>query len=220
LKGQRMEIVGLVRNVRYRYLKQDMLPVVYTNFQDGKGLMQNSGTFGVRTSATNPLSLAALLRQEVARANPEFRVSTLHTQQELIDAQTMRERLLAMLALFFAVVSLLLAGVGLYGVLDYSVFQRRREIGIRMAIGAQAGDIARRVTFDIVAWVFAGSLAGLALGIASARYIESLLYQVKATDLSALVAPALALIAATILAALPPVIRAVHIDPVKVLRCE
>jgi ABC-type antimicrobial peptide transport system permease subunit len=182
--------------------------------------MQNSGTFGVRTSATNPLSLAALLRQEVARANPEFRVSTLHTQQELIDAQTMRERLLAMLALFFAVVSLLLAGVGLYGVLDYSVFQRRREIGIRMAIGAQAGDIARRVTFDIVAWVFAGSLAGLALGIASARYIESLLYQVKATDLSALVAPALALIAATILAALPPVIRAVHIDPVKVLRCE
>jgi ABC-type antimicrobial peptide transport system permease subunit len=132
----------------------------------------------------------------------------------------MRERLLAMLALFFAVVSLLLAGVGLYGVLDYSVFQRRREIGIRMAIGAQAGDIARRVTFDIVAWVFAGSLAGLALGIASARYIESLLYQVKATDLSALVAPALALIAATILAALPPVIRAVHFDPVKVLRCE
>jgi ABC-type antimicrobial peptide transport system permease subunit len=89
-----------------------------------------------------------------------------------------------------------------------------------MAIGAQAGDIARRVTFDIVGWIFAGSLVGLALGIASARYIESLLYQVKATYFSALAAPALALIAAAILAALPPVIRAVHVDPVSVLRSE
>ena len=125
-----------------------------------------------------------------------------------------------MLALFFAAVALLLAGVGLYGVLDYSVFQRRREIGIRMAIGAQAGDIARRVTFDIVAWIFAGSLAGVALGIASARYIESLLYQVNATDLSSLAAPALALFGAAILAALPPVMRAIHVDPVIVLRSE
>jgi putative ABC transport system permease protein len=109
---------------------------------------------------------------------------------------------------------------GLYGVLDYSVFQRRREIGIRMAIGAQAVEIARRVTFDIAACVFVGSLVGLALGISSARYIESLLYQVKTTDLSALAAPALALFAVTIVAALPAVIRAIHIDPVKVLRSE
>jgi len=220
LKGQRMEIVGLVRNARYRYLKQDMLPVVYTNFRDGKGLMQNSGTFGVRTTATNPLSLAPLLRQEVARANPEFRVSTLHTQQELIDAQTIRERLLAMLALFFAVVALLLAGIGLYGVLDYSVFQRRREIGIRMAIGAQASEIARRVACESLVWVIAGAAVGLALGLSLARFIESLLYGVKATDLSALTAPALALIATAILAVLPPVIRAIRIDPVRVLRSE
>ena len=85
-----------------------------------------------------------------------------------------------MLALFFAAVALLLAGVGLYGVLDYSVLQRRREIGIRMAIGAQAGDIARRVTADVFSMVLVGALAGLALGMASVRYIESLLYQVKA----------------------------------------
>jgi predicted permease len=220
MQGHRFEIVGLVRSARYRYLRQAMLPVAYTNFHDDKGRMLLSGTFVVRTSAANPLALANVLRAEVARAQPDFRVTSVRTQQGLIDAQTVRERLLAMLALFFAVVALLLAGVGLYGVLDYSVFQRRREIGIRMAIGAQAGDIARRVTFDIIAWVFTGSLAGLALGIASARYIESLLYQVKATDLNALVAPALALIAAAILAALPPVIRAVHIDPVKVLRAE
>ena len=94
-----------------------------------------------------------------------------------------------MLALFFAVVALLLAGIGLYGVLDYSVLQRRREIGIRMAIGAQAGDIARRVTVDVFSMVLLGALAGLALGMASVRYIESLLYQVKATDLAMLALP-------------------------------
>ena len=87
-------------------------------------------------------------------------------------AQTLRERLLAMLALFFAAVALLLAGIGLYGVLDYGVLQRRREIGIRMAIGAQAGDIARRVTPDVFSMVLSGAFAGLALGMASARYIE------------------------------------------------
>jgi len=220
MRGQRFEIVGLVRSARYRYLRQGMLPVAYTNFRDDKGRMLISGTLVVRTSGADALSLASILRTEVSRTQPEFRVSSVQTQQALIDAQTVRERLLALLALFFAVVAVLLAGVGLYGVLDYSVFQRRREIGIRIALGAQARDIARRVTFDIVAWILAGSLVGLALGIASARYVESLLYQVKATDLNALGAPALALIATAILAVLPPVMRAVRIDPVRVLRSE
>jgi ABC-type antimicrobial peptide transport system permease subunit len=105
-------------------------------------------------------------------------------------------------------------------VLDYSVFQRRREIGIRMAIGARSPDIIRRITFEILVWLLAGSLGGLALGAASARYIATLLYGVKATDASSLVAPALALILTAILAALPPIVRAVRIDPVKVLRSE
>jgi len=110
---------------------------------------QSSGTILVRTAGPNPLALASVLRQEVPRARPEFRVSNTRTQQELVDRQTIRERLLAMLAVFFAVVALLFAGVGLYGVLDYSVLQRRHEFGIRIAIGAQAGDIARRVTAEV-----------------------------------------------------------------------
>jgi predicted permease len=220
MQGARFEIVGFVRNTRYRYLRQAMLPIAYTNFRDDKGRMQLSGTFVVRTSGANALALANVLRAEVSRAQPDFRVTSVQTQQGLIDAQTVRERLLAMLALFFAAVALLLAGVGLYGVLDYSAFQRRREIGIRMAVGARAGDITRRVTFDIAAWVFAGSVAGLGMSLSSAHYIESLLYKVKATDLSALAAPALALLAAATLAALPPVIRAVRTDPVEVLRSE
>jgi ABC-type antimicrobial peptide transport system permease subunit len=171
-------------------------------------------------NAADPLALASILRQEVARARPGFRVTTIRTEQGMLQAQMVRERLLAMLALFFAIVALLLAGVGLYGVLDYSVFERRREIGIRMAIGAQAFEIARRVTLDLLGWLFAGSLGGLALGVGSGHYIESLLYQVKPTNLGVLAAPALALIAAAILSALAPVIRAVHIDPASVLRSQ
>ena len=177
-------------------------------------------TVMVRSVASNPLALASTLRQAIAGAMPGLRLNGVRTQQELIDGQTVRERLLAMLALFFAVVALLLAGIGLYGVLDYSVFQRRREIGIRMAIGAQAGEIARRVAFEILAWVIAGAAAGLALGLSSVRFIESLLYGVKATDAGALAAPSIALFATAILAALPPIIRAVRVDPVTVLRSE
>jgi ABC-type antimicrobial peptide transport system permease subunit len=125
-----------------------------------------------------------------------------------------------MLALFFAGVALVLAGVGLYGVFDYSVFQRRREIGIRMAIGAQASDIARRVTFDIFRMVVVGALAGLGLGLASAPYIKTLLYQAKSTDWSMLALPSMVILATTLVAALPAMIRAVHIDPVRTLRVE
>jgi ABC-type antimicrobial peptide transport system permease subunit len=105
-------------------------------------------------------------------------------------------------------------------VLDYSVLQRRREIGIRMAIGAQPGGIARLVTVEVFSMVLAGAFAGLALGMASARYIASLFYQVKPTDLDVLALPSLAILAAALLAALPAVIHAVRIDPVTALRAE
>jgi len=147
-------------------------------------------------------------------------VSNIRTQQEINESHTVRERLLAALATFFAGVALLLAGVGLYGVLDYSVLQRRREIGIRMAIGAQAQDVAWRVTADAFGMVLVGAVAGLGLGITSARYIEALFYQVKATDLPMLALPAVMIFAAALLAALPAVIRAVRIDPVAMLRSE
>ena len=164
------------------------------------------------------MALASTLRREIPRAGSEFRVTNIRTQEELVRAQTLRERLLAMLAIFFAAVALLLAGIGLYGVLDYGVLQRRREIGIRMAIGAQAAGIARLVTLDALSMVLAGAIAGVALGIASARYLTALLYQVKPTDLAMLALPSLVLLAAAVLAALPAVIHAVRVDPVTTLR--
>jgi ABC-type antimicrobial peptide transport system permease subunit len=168
----------------------------------------------------NPRALASVLRQEVPRARAEFRVSRIRTQLDINQSQTVRERLLATLALFFAIVALLLAGVGLYGVLHYSVLQRRREIGIRIAVGAQAGGIARLVTMDVFAMVLVGALAGIGLGMLSVRYVESLFYQVKATDMQMLAFPALAILAGAFLAALRPVMQAVRIEPVSMLRAE
>jgi predicted permease len=220
----RFECVGLVGDVTYRDVREPILPQVYVPFHsiDAKGVLQpiSQGTFIVRTSSANPMALASLLRREVPRVRPEFRVSNIRTQTEINQSHTVRERLLARLAVFFGVVALVLAGVGLYGVLDYSVVQRRKEIGIRMALGAQAGDVARRVTLEVFSMVLAGALAGLALGFAAARYIEALLYQVKATDPRMLALPALTMIAAVLLAALPPVIHAVRIDPAETLRLE
>jgi ABC-type antimicrobial peptide transport system permease subunit len=105
-------------------------------------------------------------------------------------------------------------------VLNYSVVQRRREIGIRLAIGASSGVIARLVTWDIFSMVVAGAICGLALGMASVRYIETLFYQVKATDLDVLLWPALTVFGAAFLASAPAVIHAVRIDPVETLRSE
>jgi ABC-type antimicrobial peptide transport system permease subunit len=122
--------------------------------------------------------------------------------------------------MFFAAVGLLLAGVGLYGVLDYSVLQRRREIGIRMAIGARPGSIAGLVTLDVFWMVLAGGLAGLALGMVSVRYIASLFFEVRPTDLGVLAIPCSTILGAALLAALPAVIHAVRIDPVDMLRSE
>ena len=113
-----------------------------------------------------------------------------------------------------------LAGVGLYGVLHYSVLQRQREIGIRMALGAQAGVIVRIATSDVFSMIFLGAVAGLGLGIMLARYLEALLYQVKATDLAILGFPSLALLGVALLAALAPAIRATQIDPATMLRAE
>ena len=189
---------------------------------DEKGTITpaDGGTFLLRTSGINPLSLAPTLRRLVAQTNSAYRVNNVQTQRELVDNQTIREHLLSSLALFFATVALLLAAIGLYGVLNYSVLQREREIGIRIAVGARIGSIARLVTGQIFVTVFIGAAAGIALGMASVRYVQTLLFEVKGTAPSMLIAPTLVLLAAALLAALPAVLRAARIDPSIMLRAE
>ena len=225
-KGQQIQyqIVGLAGDVRYRDLREPMLPQMYVPFRSvdagGASGKKSAGTLLVRTALPNPMALAAVLRQEVPRARAEFRVSRIRTQLEINQSHTVRERLLATLALFFAIAALVLAGIGLYGVLHYSVLQRRREIGIRIAVGAQAGGIARLVAMDIFSMVGAGALAGLALGMVSVRFVETLFYQVKPTDPAVMGFPWLLMLLTAMAAAVAPVMRAVRIDPVEMLRAD
>jgi predicted lysophospholipase L1 biosynthesis ABC-type transport system permease subunit len=223
-KRVRTQIIGLVRDARYRDMRETIRPTGYVpvaSTNDKGGLRPKDwATFIVRTAAADPISLAQRLRTEVPRARSEFRVVNIRTQEELVRQHTIRERLLATLSLFFAVVALLLAGVGLYGVLYYSVVQRRREIGIRIALGAPVSHLARRVTADVFGMLLVGAGAGLAGGIASEHYISTLLYEVKVRDATMLAMPALTLFAVATLAALPPVIRALRIDPAAALRAD
>jgi ABC-type antimicrobial peptide transport system permease subunit len=201
-----------------------MLPVVYVPLRTAKadGTMQSIGsaTFAVRTASANPLTLAPILRREVSRARSELRVSNVRTQEEIIDGQTIRERLLAMLALFFAGVALLLAGIGIYGVLNYSVLQRHREIGIRLAIGAPRADIARLLTAEMLFMVTIGAASGIGIGLVSARYVQSLLFHVEARDPVMLALPSLTIVIVVLFATLPAIARALRIDPAEILRSE
>jgi predicted permease len=218
--GERVEIVGLVRDAVYSNQREGIRATAYTPAHSELGHALPFATFLVRAASDDLQTLSTLLRREVSRVRPEFRVSTVRTQTELVQLHTIRERLLAALALFFAGVSLMLAAVGLFGVLDYAVQRRRREIGIRLALGAPPVHVAGKVTVEVFAMVLIGAAAGLAAGVAAERYIESLLYQVKATDLTMLVLPTLVIFAAAVVAALPPVIRAVRIDPAGMLRAD
>jgi predicted permease len=220
-------VVGVVADAPYRSVREPQLPVAFVPLHevDAKGVVQpeHSTTFLVRMAGNNQRALMARageLRKAVAAASAGMRVSNVRTQQELIDGQMVRERLLAMLGMFFAGVALLLAGIGLYGVLNYSVLQRRREIGIRVAVGARGASITRLVAGSVFSMVIAGLAAGVGLGFASARYMQSLFFQVKASDVTMLVVPSAVILAVAIVATVPAVMRALEIDPAEILRAE
>lgn len=180
----------------------------------------NGATFLMRTSSFNSLAMAPTLRREVSRARPDLRVSDVRTQLEINQAQTVRERLLAMLGAFFAGVAVLLAGIGLYGVLEYSVLQRQRELGIRITIGASSLDIARGVTATVFAMVLLGAFLGECAAIYLQPYVKSLLYGVKSSDWRVVAVPLLTILGATLLVSIPAVVRAIRIDPAAMLRAD
>lgn len=225
----RYEVIGVVKDVMYRNVRERILPQVYlpvhrlsTAAGAAPGTLEpmRGEVIAVRTSRDDATRMADMLRRTVTQTDPHFRVSTVTAQTELISDQTIRERLLATLAGFFGGVALLLAAIGLYGVLHYSVVQREREIGIRIALGAAGGNIARIVSARVLLMVLAGAAIGLGAGIASVRFVQSLLYGVKGTEFSMMAIPAIVLLAATACAAVPAVLRAVRIDPATMLRTE
>ena len=218
------KIVGVTRDVPYDDLREPTRAVFFIPFDeiDDKSAPRdvNFATFAVHTDAQSPLALADSLRQFIAQRHSGLRVSNVTTQLDLVRDQTVRERLIAMLAAFFAVVSLLLVGVGLYAVLNYFVLHRRREIGIRLAIGSTRAGIVRIVTRDVFLMIVLGGCAGVALGFGAARYVESLFYQVKATDEDMIASPTCAILLTALVATLPTVLRVLRTDPTEILRTE
>ena len=209
-----VSIVGLVRDTVYYRLRDRMPPIAYMPIAT-----RDEATILV-LGATDARALAPLLQQRVADANANFRVKQAMLQRALVTRQVIRERLLATLSTFFGIVGLLVAVVGLYGVLSAAVQQRQREIGIRLALGAGVGHVVRRLTLVMIALVGIGAAIGLAGGVVFGRLIRSLLFGVASTDVVALAMPIALLSAAALVAALPPALRAARLDPVRVLRCE
>ena len=210
-----MQIVGLVRDAVYYNLREPVRPTIYVI----PTRPRRYGTLLVRTAA-DPQSLASTVRQEITRARPGLAVFQIQTQANFVRWKLVRERLLATLSLFFALVALVLAAIGVYGVLNYWVTRQRREIGIRMALGARPGHVVRSVTGDAAAIVCLGSLAGIAAGIAAGRAVEALLYGIKPTGLDAVAAPILTLAVVALIASMPPAVRAARMDPAQTLRSE
>ena len=176
------------------------------------------GIFVVRMRSIDPLAQAPALQRLIQNQQPSLRISEVSTQAELVRDQLIRERLLTALGGFFAAVALLLAMIGLYGVLNYSVQQRERDIGIRIALGAAAFNIIRVVTIRVFGVVLTGTVVGVGVAEASAKYVQVLLYGMQAGAPSMFVLPALVLVLAALLAMIPAVLRAVRIDPVSMLR--
>ena len=207
-----LEIVGYVRDAAYANPREPIRPTVYVPLEPRGG-----NTLLVRT-AREPEVMAQTLRRKLLRARPDLLVHTIQPQTNFVLWHLVRERLLATLSLFFGVVALVLAGIGLYGVLNYSVSRRRREISIRLALGARSSHVVRDVTAESATVLCLGVAIGVAGGWISGRWVEALLFEVKAGDPATIVTPILILAVVALLAGLPPAIRALRMDPAHVLR--
>lgn len=205
------EIIGVVSDAKYRSMREPMMPTVYQVSREFGAVVLHVRTRG------RPESIIQPVRQALTALDPTVPFVEISTLAEEVDASTAGERLMAALASIFGTIAALLTGVGLYGLLAYVVAQRRREIGIRMAIGAQSMDIGVLVGRQALAMVVGGMVLGLGAA-AAAQWMRSLLYGVAPSDPSSLAAAAtfVALVAAVAIAI--PVARATHIEPAVALR--
>ncbi|MGA8026881.1 MAG: ABC transporter permease [Bryobacteraceae bacterium] len=162
-------IVGVTGDTKYNDLRQTAPPTVYLPMRGGGG-----GTLEVRT-ALDPGAVTAMLNKEIPRIHPGFRISDVNLQSALISNTLIRERLLALLSGFFAVIAIILAALGIYAILNYLVVQRTKEIGIRVALGAERLRLVVMVVSNIALLLVLGLGAGLGVGMGVARFLASLL---------------------------------------------
>ena len=210
------EIVGVIKDVKFGGLNSDGVPVIYVP------LMQSpwpSGVLGLRT-AVDPASLTQAVRATLAQLDRNMPVTSVKTMDQIVTESMSQSRVQTWLIVVFAAVALVLAALGIYGVISYSVAQGTHDMGLRIALGASAADVLRLVLGRAMLLTVAGLLAGVAGALALTRLLTSLLFGVKPTDPWTYVAVSLLLALVALVAGFVPARRATRIDPVIALRSE
>jgi putative ABC transport system permease protein len=217
-----LEVVGVVSDNKQTSLKDPALPTVYVpTAQVPNALMANfrSFYFMIRTTG-EPLSYADDVRREMFALDSRQPLRNLRTMDEVIATSISPQRFHMLLLALFGGLGLVLSAVGIYGVMAYTVSQRTREIGIRMALGAQIKDVVQMVLSHGMKLTLIGVILGLGGAFALTRVLETLLFEVKPVDLTTFAIVALALIAVALMACYIPARRATKVDPIKTLRYE
>ena len=213
------EIVGVVQNAKYGRVQDEVPATVYLPYQQFMTMPQ-AMTFMVRTTSGDLTGLLPQIRREANAIDATVPVANEYSQLEMIERTLAPERTFATLTSAFGLVAMLLACIGIYGTLAYSVSRRTSEIGIRMALGASPGRARLHVLLDSAGVVGAGLLAGLAASIGVMRLLSARFYGVSPLDPFTLIVVPIALALVTVAASLVPAHRAASVDPVKAMRCE
>jgi putative ABC transport system permease protein len=209
-------VIGVVGNTRWHPAENQSGVEVYWSY--GQYPSPNTNLV-IRTSA-DPDALLESIRRTVQEVNPDFAVAGVKTMETVVAESVWQRRLWSFVLTAFAVMALLLASVGLYGVMSFMVTQRTKEIGIRMAIGARSGNVVSLILSQGAAMVLVGALAGVLLAFGASRYLESLLFEVSPFDAFTYIAVPIMLVVVAVLACTVPAWRAARIDPLAALRQE
>jgi ABC-type lipoprotein release transport system permease subunit len=210
------EVVGIVADFKQNALEQEIDPQLYLSY-DQAPLESLSVTL---RSNQDPQAVAAAVRKEVRELDPDLPIYGLRPMTEVVAASTSQSRFYMLLLGGFAVVSLILAAIGIYGVIAYAVRQRTQEIGIRMALGATSERVMRMVVGQGLALAGTGALAGLLGAFLATRGMQSLLYEVSASDPMIYTGVALVLVLVAAFASYLPARRAAEIEPQMTIRGE
>jgi predicted permease len=211
------EIVGVAKDAKYSEVKGAIPPLFFTPYKQSTRI--GSMTFYVRTG-TDPDQFVGQVQRIVARIDPNLPVENLRTMPQQIRQNVFMDRFISVMSASFAVLATLLAAVGLYGVLAYTVSQRTREIGLRMALGAAPSHVRRMVLRQVAVMTVAGALIGLVAAYWSATGAQQILYEMKARDPIVFLGATLTLAVVALLAGLIPAHRASKVDPMTALRWE